>query len=76
MRLYVFIEGICIFLGFDPCIYVTVLYVRTIDARKEKKKQLYVVKLSHRILNISLIIQVVVSSDSHRCLHVDFLKLW
>lgn len=40
MRLYVFIEGICIFLGFDPCIYiyVTVLYVRTIDARKEKKK--------------------------------------
>lgn len=30
---------------------------------KRKKKLLYVVKLSHRILNISLIIQVVVSSD-------------
>lgn len=43
---------------------------------EREKKLLYVVKLSHRILNISLIIQVVVSSDSHRCLHVDFLKLW
>lgn len=42
----------------------------------KRKKLLFAVKLSHRILNISPIIQVVVSSDSHRCLHMDSLKLW
>lgn len=44
-KMYQVNEVICIywrdmfFLGFDPCIYVTVLYVRTIDARKEKEKK-------------------------------------